>query len=199
LPGWLKLVETEGQCTGYTLTDGASWLAIGRKTASLTPNGATFAAGLATTAHDSSAPPTEFAIFDSVSLSAATPTNLCEIGFQGYNLTGARDVGLDDQSPDPAVSETWSRTPGSERRMPFNDVPGLRDLPGCGVTQIWQLHCDLYANADRTGALVGAHVNVGHGNVETRGTDHIEPMFDAICRRGATERQVSNGQRRSDP
>jgi hypothetical protein len=33
-----------------------------------------------------------------------------------------------------------------------------------------------YANADRTGALIGANVNgVGHANVEPRGTDYGAP------------------------
>jgi hypothetical protein len=180
LPGWLKLVKTGDQFTGFTSTDGASWFAVGTTTASLSPNGATFAAGLATTAHDSSAPPTEVAIFDNVSLSAATPTNLLyEAGFEGYNLPEIGTPGWTSDREIPAVSETLEPHTGLK-----NGACRSTTYQDCGIYQdvvaptSANYRVSFYANADRAGALVGANVNgtaVGHANVEARGTGYGEP------------------------
>lgn len=175
LPGWLKLVKTGDQFTGYTSTDGASWLAIGTATASLHANGAVFAAGLATTAHDSSAPPTEVAVFDNVSLSAATPTNLLyENGFEGYDPPELGTPGWATDRQIAAVSETVEPHSGLRngacRSTTYQDCGIYQDVVTTGSANYI---VTFYANADRPGALVGANVNgttVGYANVEVRGT-----------------------------
>jgi hypothetical protein len=174
LPGWLKLVKTGDRFTGYTSTDGASWLAIGTTTASLSPNGAAFNAGLATTAHDSSAPPTEVAIFDNVSLSAATPSNLLyEAGFEGYDPPELGTPGWASDRQIAAVSETLEPRTGLRngacRSTTYQDCGIYQDV--VAPTSAYYI-VTFYANADRPGALVGANVNgtaVGRANVEARG------------------------------
>jgi hypothetical protein len=180
LPGWLRLVKAGDQFTAFTSTDGASWDVIGTMTASLSQNGATFAAGLATTAHDSSAPPTEVAVFDNVSLSAATPTNLLyEAGFEGYDAPELGTPGWASDREIAAVSETLEphtgRKNGACRSTTYQDCGIYQDV----VTRSPENYAvTFYANADRPGALVGVNVNgttVGRANVEPRGTGYGAP------------------------
>ena len=174
LPGWLKLVKRRYNYIAFTSTDGASWDVIGLAEASFT-NGATFTAGLATTAHDSSAPPTEVVVFDNVSLSAATPTNLLfEAGFEGDNPPELGTPGWASDRQIAAVSETLEPHTGLK-----NGACRSTTYQNCGIYQdvkaptSGNYRVTVYANADRTGALVGANVNgttIGRANVEVRGT-----------------------------
>jgi hypothetical protein len=179
LPGWLKLVKTGEQFTAFTSTDGASWLHIGTTTASLSANGATFTAGLATTAHDSSAPPAEV-VFDNVSLSAATATNLLyQAGFEGYDPPELGTPGWASDRAIAAVTET--REPHTGRQ---NGACRSTTHEDCGIYQDVVVRSSanyvatFHANADRTGALIGVNVNgttVAHANVEPRGAGYGAP------------------------
>ena len=180
LPGWLKLVKSRYNFIAFTSTDGASWDVVGTTSASLSENGAPFAAGLATTAHDASAPPTEVVVFDNVSLSAATPTNLLyEAGFEGYNPPELGMPGWASDRTIAAVSET--RNPHTGRK---NGACRSATYDDCGIYQDVVARSSenyvvtFYANADRPGALIGVNVNgtaVGHADVEPRGTDYGAP------------------------
>jgi hypothetical protein len=174
-PVWLSLAKSGDQITGSISSDGNTWNTIGTTSVSLTPNGATFDAGLAVTAHDSSAPPELSASFDNVSLSASTASNLLfDSGFEADAPPGFSAPGWRSDRQIAAVSETREPHSGMKngacRQTTSSDCGIFQDfvVPGPGTYTV-----TLFANADRPGVLVGANVNsVGAAsqNVEVRGT-----------------------------
>ena len=181
-PAWLKLVKSGDQFSAYTSGDGNAWAFVGTKTASLSPNGAAYAAGLAATTHDSSAPPWATARFDEVSLSGETPTNLLqEPGFEGYGPSDLGTPGWQSDRQITAISETAEPHSGQKNgacRQTSNADCGLFQdvvVPATGNYIV-----TLYANADRPGGLVGVNVNGATGasaDVAVRGAGNYGAAY----------------------
>jgi hypothetical protein len=175
LPAWLKLTKSGDQYTAFMSPDGTNWTAIGSTTASLSPNGASVLAGLAATSHGAPTPPDWGPGFDHVTLSAVTPTNLVyDSGFETDTPPYLSQPGWRSDRQVSPVSETLEPHTGQKNgachSSTYQDCGMFQDVVA-PTTAAYVL--TLYANADRSGALVGVSLNgatAASANVEVRGT-----------------------------
>ena len=178
---WLKLTKSGDQYTASTSPDGTNWTAFGTTTASLSPNGALVLAGLAATSHGSPTPPDWGSSFDHVSIAATNATNL--ITDPGFEADTAPGLAVNWHSDRQLFAGTETREPHTGEQNVACRASTSQD---CGVFQevvapaTGTYALQVYANADRTGALVGASVNgatAASAGVEVRGTGNYASAY----------------------
>jgi hypothetical protein len=165
-PGWLKLVRHHDEFTGYRSTDGSQWVVVGRMMMPLNAASPAYYAGLAVTSHNADLANT--AVYDNVSLlglaAAFDGANLLEDS--GFEEGTGPALGADGWVSDdvlrhvPALSETRHPHGGAH-----NGACRTTASLDCGIYQevsvpssgLYRL--TFYADADRTGGLVGVNVN----------------------------------------
>jgi hypothetical protein len=183
-PAWLRLTKSGDQYTASTSPDGTHWAAFGTTTASLSPNGASVLPGLAATSHGTPTSPNWGPSFDNVSIVGTIPTNLIsDPGFEAdtppgllINWHSDRQVfaGAETAEPHTGRQNVACRANTSQDCGLFQEVTA----PATGTYTL-----QLYANADRTGALVGANLNgatAASASVEVRGTGNYGSAYSFV-------------------
>jgi endonuclease/exonuclease/phosphatase family metal-dependent hydrolase/regulation of enolase protein 1 (concanavalin A-like superfamily) len=166
-PTWIKLTRAGSQFTAYMSANGTTWTQVGTTTLSIA---ATALIGVVVCAHDNTTLNTS--TFDNVN---ATGNLLQKGGFEEYVPPALGTPGWvsDSVRQTPAKSETNQPRTGTK-----NGVCSTPSALDCGMYQevtapsTGTYTLTFFANADRTGGLVGANVNgasAASANVQTRG------------------------------